>query len=98
MCRVVRKHDRVSRTTAKQLRFNHRVFYKIQGKSAIKLMAVVIGLFLLCYGFSLRCTLVFIFENGQCNDEEYKLPLLVLNSAINPVAYAFFNRDIKKEI
>ena len=98
MCRVVRKHDRVSRTTAKQLRFNHRVFYKIQGKSAIKLMAVVIGLFLLCYGFSLRCTLVFIFENGQCNDEEYKLPLLVLNSAINPVAYAFFNRDIKKEV
>ena len=99
MCRVVRKHDRVYRTTAKQLRFNHRVFYKLtQGKSAIKLMAVVIGLFLLCYGFYLRCTLVFIFENGQCNDEEYKLPLLVLNSAINPVAYAFFKRDIKKEI
>ena len=98
MCRVVRKHDQASRTTAKQLRFNHHVLHKIQGKSAIKLMAVVIGLFLLCYGFYLRCTLVFIFENGECNDEEYKLPLLVLNSAINPVAYAFFKRDIKKEV
>ena len=98
MCRVVCKHDRTSCTTAKQLRFNHHVLHKIQGKSAIKLMAVVIGLFLLCYGFYLRCTLVFIFENGECNDEEYKLPLLVLNSAINPVAYAFFKRDIKKEV
>ena len=61
-------------------------------------MAVVIGVFLLCYGFYIRCTLVYIFKNGECNDEEYKIPLLVLNSAINPVAYAFFKRDIKKEI
>lgn len=51
-------------------------------------MAVVIGVFLLCY----------VFKNGECNDEEYKIPLLVLNSAINPVANAFFKRDIKKEI
>ena len=27
----------------------------------------------------------------------YKIPLLVLNSAINPLAYAFLKRDIKKE-
>ena len=92
------KHDRASRIIAKQLRFNHRVLFKPQEKSALKLMAVVIGLFLLCYGFYIRCTLVYIFKNGECNDEEYKIPLLVLNSAINPVAYAFFKRDIKKEI
>ena len=61
-------------------------------------MAVVIGLFLLCYGLYIRCSLLFILKNGGCNDEEYKIPLLVLNSAINPVAYAFFKRDIKKEI
>ena len=30
-------------------------------------------------------------------DENYKIPFLVLNSAINPLAYAFFKRDIKKE-
>ena len=29
--------------------------------------------------------------------ENYKIPFLVLNSAINPLAYAFFKRDIKKE-
>ena len=99
MLHVVCKHDRAARTTAKQLRFNHRVLFKTQGKSTVKLMAVVIGLFLLCYGFYIRCTLVYIFKNRrECNDEEYKIPLLVLNSAINPVAYGFFKRDIKKEI
>ena len=61
-------------------------------------MAVVIGLFLLCYGFYICCKLVYIFKNGECNDEEYKIPLLVLNSAINPVACGFLKRDIKKEI
>ena len=99
MLQVVCKHQRAARTREKQLRFNnHRVSFKAQEKSAVKIMAVVIGLFLLCYGFYIRCTLVHIFKNDECNDEEYKIPLLVLNSAINPVAYAFFKRDIKKEI
>jgi len=101
MLRVVRKHDRASRTTAKQLHFNHHhVLFKIQGKSAaaVKLIAVVIGVFLLCYGFYIRCTFVYILNEGKCNDEEYKIPLLVLNSAINPVVYAFLKRDMKKEI
>ena len=61
-------------------------------------MAVVIGLFLLCYGVYIRCSLLYAFKEVLCNDKEYKIPLLVLNSAINPVAYAFFKRDIKKEI
>ena len=98
MLHAVFKHDRASRIIAKQLRFNHSVLFKPQEKSAIKLMALVIAVFLLCYGLFICCTLVYIFESGKCNDEEYKIPLLVLNSAINPVAYAFFKRDIKKEI
>ena len=53
-----------TRTRAKQLRFNHHILFKTQGKSAasVKLMAVVIRLFLLCYGFYIRCTLVIIFK------------------------------------
>ena len=99
MLHVVCKHDRASRAIGKQLRFNHRVLFKTQERSAVKLMAIVIGLFLLCYGAYIRCTFVLIFNGRKpCNDEQYKIPLLVLNSAINPVAYAFFKRDIKKEI
>ena len=99
MLHVVCKHDQAARAIAKQLRFNHHVLVKTQEKSAVKIMVIVIGLFLLCYGVYIRCTFVVIFNDGKpCNDEQYKIPLLVLNSAINPVAYAFFKRDIKKEI
>lgn len=63
------------RITAEQLRFNRRILFNYQGKSSVKLMAVVIGVFLLCYGFYFRCALVYILKNGECNDEEYKIPL-----------------------
>ena len=98
MLHVVWKHNRAARITAKQLRFNHRVLFKTQEKSAVKIMAIVIGLFLVCYGFYIRCTFLHSFNREPCNDKEYKIPLLVLNSAINPAAYAFYKRDIKKEI
>ena len=99
MLHVVCKHDRASRTLAKQLRFNHQVLFKNQEKSAVIMMAIVIGLFLFCYGVYMRCSiLLFFFDYKSCHDLEYKISLLVLNSAINPAAYAFFKRDVKKDI
>ena len=98
MLLVIFKHDRATRTIAKQLRFNHRVSFKTQEKSAVKVMVVVIGLFLLCYGFYIRCTFAYIFKTGNCDAEEYKITFLVLNSTINPIAYAMYRKDIKKEI
>ena len=99
MLRVIYKHDRSTRTLAKQLRFNHRVSVKTQDKSAVKMMAIVVVLFLVCYGIILRCSFVLIFYgvDNSCDDLQYKVPLLVLNSSINPLAYAIFKRDIKKE-
>ena len=99
MILVVYKHDRSSATLAKQLRFNHRgLTVSSQDRSAVTMMAIVIVVFLVCYGIYLRCSLVGIFLNFKCNDTVYKIPMLVLNSAINPWAYAFFKRDIKKEM
>lgn len=99
MLRVIYKHDRAARTFAKQLSFNHRVVFKAQERSAVKMMAIVISLFLLCYAVHLRCSFLSVFNVRKlCNDIDYKVPMLVLNSAVNPVAYAFFKRDIKKEI
>ena len=100
MLHVVCKHNREARSLAKQLRFNHEIFVKTQEKSAIIMMGIVIGLFLLCYGIQLHCTFFVLFNGGQelCHDIEYKIPVLVLNSAINPLAYSFFKRDIKNEI
>ena len=65
------------------------------------MMGLVIGVFLVCYGMYLRCSFLILFQttitSSPCIDENYKIPVLVLNSAINPLAYAFFKRDIKKE-
>ena len=100
----VRRHDQSARTLAKQLRFNHQVTFKIhQDRSAVIMMGLVIGVFLVCYGMYLRCSFLILFQtsttitSSPCHDEHYKIPVLVLNSAINPLAYAFFKRDIKKE-
>ena len=96
----VRRHDRSAHTLAKQLRFNHQVSFKTQHeKSAVIMMGLVIGVFLVCYGMYciyIRCSFL-ILSSSQCNDENFKIIFLVLNSAINPLAYAFFKRDIKKE-
>ena len=62
------------------------------------MMAFVIGVFLLGYAIDLRCSFVYILNTDKpCNDRQYKLPILVLNSAVNALAYAMFKRDIKKE-
>ena len=98
MVRVVLKHQRSARVLSKQLRFNHQVLRKSEGTSAVKMMTVVIGLFLILNGIDLGCSFVHILNSDKpCNDLHYKVPILVLNSAANPLAYALFKRDIKKE-
>ena len=100
MLHVVCKHNRTARSLAKQLRFNHQIFFKTPETSAVIMMGIVIGLFLLCYGMYLRCSFVRIFSAFQkpCSDQDFKIPILVLNSTVNPLAYSFFKRDINKEV
>ena len=94
----VRRHGRLARIVAEQLRFNHQMLFKIHHeRSAVIMMGLVIGVFLVCYGMYLRCSFTILFHTTSCKDENYKIPFLVLKSAINPLVYAFFKRDIKKE-
>ena len=95
---VVYNQAQSARTLAKQLRFNHGGLSKTHDKSAILMMGIIISLFLLCNAVFFRCSFVLIFKDHQpCNDLQYKVPLIILNSAANPIAYAVFKRDIKKE-
>ena len=83
---------------AKKLRFNQPVARaKTQNKgSAVKWLALVTCVLLSCYGIMMRCSLLLLTDQ-KCNDFLYKIPLQVINSAINPIAYAFFKRDIQQE-
>ena len=85
------------RTLAKQLRFNQLVARaKTQNTSAVKWVALITCVFLSCYGIMMRCSLLFLIVQS-CDDFRYKIPLQVINSGINPIAYAFFKRDIQQE-
>ena len=99
MVHVVYKQDRSARILAKQIRFNHHVLYKSHEKTTLKIMLIVVSLFLVCYSLFISCSvfLLSVSFTKKCNDTEYKIPLLVLNSAINPLAYALLKRDIKEE-
>ena len=97
MVHVVLRHDRAARMLANELRFNHRVPFKTREKATVKIMGIVVGLFLLCYGIFIRCTIVSVVYSAMCEDHEFKIPILVLNSAVNPFFYALLKRDIKKE-
>ena len=86
------------RTLAKQLRFNHVVIRaKTQNTSAVKWVALITCVFLSCYGIMMRCSFSALTGHKCCNDFHYKIPLQVINSGINPIAYAFFKRDIQQE-
>ena len=58
MLHVVCKHNRTARSLAKQLRFNHQVFFKTQEKSAVVMMGIVIGLFLREYVTEFICAVL----------------------------------------
>ena len=94
---VVYKHKRQFHILTRQLRFNNRVSYKSYEKSGVVLMSVVSGFFLASNVLGIRCGILTILNKG-CLDSRFKIPVLVFNSAVNPLAYAVFKRDIKKEL
>ena len=99
----VYKHYGSARTLSKQLRYNHLwVSLKTYHgeKSAVIMMGIVIGVFVITYGMYLHCSFLILFDTtgmASCNDVKYKIPNLVSNSSINSMAYALFKSDVKKE-
>ena len=93
---VVYKNSK-NRILPKQMQLNKRFAkVKVQNTSAVKWLALVTFVFLSCYGLFTRCSLL-IITGHQCEDFHYKVPLQVINSGINPIAYALFKRDIEQE-
>ena len=81
-----------------QLQFNQRVTrVKTRNMSAVKWVALVTCVFLLCYGILMRCSFLVLTGHKCTDDLHYNLPVQVINSGLNPIAYAMFKRDIKQE-
>ena len=98
MSLVVYNLNSRNRTLVKQLQFNQLVTRaKTPNTSAVKWVALLTCVFLSCYGIMMRCSLLLVTGNNSCNDFYFKIPLQFMNSGINPIAYAFFKRDIKQE-
>ena len=104
MATVVYKQTRSSAILAKQLRFSHQgLTFNTHDKSAVVMLAVVVVFALACFATYLRCSLQLLGNHTNLHlscksDFKFRIPMLVLNSAINPLAYAFFKRDIKKAL
>ena len=90
MLRVIYMQNRAF--LRQQLRFNKR-----REKSALIMMMIVVSLFLVLCGINIRCIFAVIL-NDKCDRGKYRELILVLNSAVNPLAYAFFKADLKREI
>ena len=92
MLRVIYMQNRAPTFLGKQLRFNKR-----REKSALIMMMIVVSLFFVFCGINIRCIFAVIL-NDTCDKGKYRNLILVLNSAVNPLAYAFFKADLNREI
>ena len=92
MIRVIYMQNRAPTFSGKQLRFKKR-----REKSALIMMMIVVFLFLVLCGINIRCIFA-VLLNDKCDRGKYRDLILVLNSAVNPLAYAFFKADLKREI
>ena len=104
---IARRHSRQNAALVAQLRFNQRIErgkVSAQSKetSSLKVVLVAVAVFLICYVHELCYTILYQLPNKKTNAKDPLVNILQLlytvNSAVNPVAYAFFKSDIKKSL
>ena len=92
MLRVIYRQNGAARALGKQVPSNNR-----REKSALIMMSIVVVLFLVYCGVYVRCLIT--FWTSHCSEYNKSIVIIViLNSAANPLAYAHFKGDIRKEI
>ena len=106
MVHIVRKRRRPSRpiedSSTEQRSLSLRVHFRDHGRPNynIRFVVSVVGLFILCYSVDVYICFCDIFNLSSISQQLWHVRhlLLVTNSALNPIAYALFKRDIRQEI
>ena len=83
-----------------QLRFNQVNHRQRRDFSSVKVIITVVMVFLTCYCVELYSVIRFLVNSSIPTLEVVNVILLlaVVNSAANPIAYALFKRDIRREL
>ena len=104
---IRRKHQRQAAIQASQLLYNkwrERTGYHVQLQrkrvmSSVQMICAVVFVFIVCYAVNM--SLSFCFGLEVCDSprpvQDLLGILLIVNSLVNPYAYAFLKRDIKRE-
>ena len=104
---VARRHSRQTAVLMAQLRFNQTIennqaFTQNQETSSVKMIVVAVMVFLICYVNEFCYTFLNQLPDRKTQPNEvffYIMELLyIIISAVNPVVYAFFKKDIKKNL
>ena len=68
-------------------------------KSTVWLVIVIVAIFVTCYGTEIYITICETFQLCEVavDTQSALLVLLLANSALNPLVYAFLKQDIKRE-
>ena len=100
---VVRRIARQNAAVVAQLNFNHKlqhgVAFKARETASAKMIGIVVTVFLVCYLLYTVESILLLHGTPPPRTAREVLTLLkLLNSAVNPVAYALHKREIKREL
>ena len=97
---TARRHRRKDARVNSQLQYNQPNHRQYRDVSTAKLIVIVVVIFLACYCVELYSAFSFLIYSSTPTAEVVKVInfLMVVNSAANPIAYALFKRDIRKEL
>ena len=97
---TARRHWRQNARLHAQLRFNQVSHRYPRYFSSARAIIIVLVVFLACYCVELYSVIRFLLNSSTPTQEVVDVIVLlaVVNSSVNPIAYALFKRDIRREL
>lgn len=95
------RRRRVEDSSAELKAPSFRIHFRGDGRTNhVNVVISVVGLFIICYSVDVYTSVCYIFGLSSISTRLWYVRhiLLVTNSALNPLAYALFKRDIKQAI